>query len=232
MSGKLTHRQLLLKSASGPPPGGDPYFANVVSLLNFDDPDGLVFTDVKGNAWTPHGSVAMVGGEAVFSGGWLTSAALAALGIGLQPYTVEIICAMNTTGGNQCVFDSRKSTEQGVALYSQISSLGNYAGAADNAAIQVADPAVPGAGTYFYMAVARYPDMRMFMTINGGPNPGTVSDSRDYAHVPSYSIGDNYVAPSQPFFGRIKALRVTVGVVRYPIGILAFTPPTYPFPEF
>jgi hypothetical protein len=55
MSGLLAHRGLLL------PGSGDPYFANVVSLLHFDGADGSsTFTDQTGRSWTRTGTAQIV----------------------------------------------------------------------------------------------------------------------------------------------------------------------------
>lgn len=52
--GMILDPYTLFPAASG---GSDPYWANVVSLIHFDEPDGsTAITDEKGNVWTRGGS--------------------------------------------------------------------------------------------------------------------------------------------------------------------------------
>lgn len=94
--------------------GGDPYWANVVSLLHMDGANGsTTFTDQKGKTWTPNGNVQISTAQSVFGGSSaafdgvndsLSIASHADFGFGTGDWTVECFVRQTTTAA-QVIFD-------------------------------------------------------------------------------------------------------------------------------
>lgn len=78
-------------AAGGGGGGSDPYWASVLSVLNFETD----FTDEKGLVWTPTGNMSVSGGEAISDGaGDYLSTSSGALVLGSGDYTVELFITL------------------------------------------------------------------------------------------------------------------------------------------
>lgn len=122
----LSHQSLLMAASSG---GGDPYFANVSSLLHFDGPNGsTTFTDViSSHVWTPHNgsqistAVTLVAGQVgAFSGAsscYISTPYSAAYDFGTGDFTIEFTAMFSAIGTtNQIIVCRQLDSPVGIAL--------------------------------------------------------------------------------------------------------------------
>lgn len=219
----------MLSTASG----GDPFFANVVALLHFDDVSGGVFTDVTGKTWTPHGSVAINAtqpkwgiGAAQFSGGYIDTATDAGFGFGTGEYTIEG-WESNNSSGDRCMFDTRGGG-QGIGIYVSTTS-GNFSLANNSAIIASSVSAAPGVPFYGHWAVCKDNTAGITYGYINGVMVFFIADIRTLASSSNCVIGANFIN-TQLFSGFMDDMRVTKGVCRYPGGT-TFAVPTGPFPD-
>lgn len=211
------------------PPPTDPYYANVVSLLNFPGADGsTTFTDAKGKVWTPQGSAQIDtslgynAGQFPGSPSRLDSPTDADWAMGTGDFTVEAWIRPSNLSTDRNIFGVNVSGGLGFGTTSSALFCGPTAvsygvigstGLPLNTLVHVA--ACKASGT-----------MRVFVN---GVVDGSGADSYNYAQA-EVMLASNRVPPSAAtgyLEGWIRAFRLTKGVARYTAN---FTPPTAPFP--
>lgn len=218
----ISIQQGLLAAAASAP---DPYWANVVSLLNFTS--GL--TDAAGKTWTANGNAAVAGGVLVLDGvgDYLSTPYHADFDFGTGDYTVELWQRFD--GGkitSQFDFRGATATSPRPMIYngtgSPYTELRLYLGGADRITAGSGTQAV---ATAQHIALSRVSgNTRLFA---GGVQAGsTYADAFNYTNS-GVLIGRNTQTTNRDFDGDILGWRVTKGVGRYSG---TFTPPSVPFP--
>lgn len=203
-----------------PSGGGDPYWANVISLLHFDGADGSTnIVDECGKVWTKTGAVSLTTSRSAVGGSCLALAASpesridcthADFNFGTGDFTIEGFVSFQQN--NRAFFSFAGSdlvyTGDGVIYY--------YAG--DNAFVGNTSFA-----PFIHIAYVRQAGVPKIWVNGANPvsvgrtsafNPGTM-------RLGQFNSG-NVAAPY------IDEVRVTKGVCRY---TGPFTPPTAPFPN-
>lgn len=231
-----------LMAGSGWPSGGtDPYFANVVSLLNFQGTHGsTTFTDELGKTWTTHGDahIEVSGGEAygVFDGvtDKITTPDSADFAFGTGDFCMDAIITPNSvsTDVKHIMGQFGSSPNMAVMLYLFGDEAGMSAGSAATGAYDGTFDLSSSAnlfsvGVRAHVALAR--NGTLFTVYVDGVSVLTKTDSRSlYNSTKVFSIGANDHLSGQEYIGKIHAARVTKGVPRY---TTTFTPPTWPLPS-
>jgi hypothetical protein len=225
--------------------GTDPYFASVVSLLNFSGADGsTTFTDAKGVVWTPHGDAQIQGGQLTLdgSGDWLQAPASSSWDFGSGDFTVEailtitgnsplnndairegsIISCYPTGGGDDNTwFLNVLGTSLTTGTGSYFSK--KYGGARQSA---VSGAAVPGGSDVHYAASKVGNTVRHF--IAGVKVAEAVLSDTNVAGLWPLKIGAlGYTGYEDYINATFRATRITKGVGRYSAN---FSPPVAPFP--
>ena len=222
----------------------DPYWANVVSLLNFPGADGSTsIIDAKGKTWTAYGNAQIDTdyGQSLLldgSGDYATTLDHADFALGSSLFTIEgffresvggvirqIIGQHTTVGGQEanCSFlilsDNRKLTFQffmGGAYYT------------------VASASTHALDTIHHYAAMRDASNVFRLKLNGVQvasltQAGSINNSDRLLTIGAVMNGDLPNSGGYYFNGRIMPHRITTGVCRYP-GSDSFTPPSAPFP--
>jgi Concanavalin A-like lectin/glucanases superfamily len=217
--------------------GGDPYFANVSSLLLFSGPNGstTIVDEIPGNSWTAFNgaqldtSTSPFGGSSLYLDGtnnFIRSAASSNFGLGSGDWTIEVFYNEFAGGGNNTLFDNRSASDQGVACYPSASSVGGQFAYANNSSVLGGGYDIPS-GVWGHLVLCKQgTNVRGYWN---GVQRFVVSDGRTLASSAIMTIGDNYAAPSQPLSGWLGGFRITKGICRYPDGT-TFTPPAEQFP--
>ena len=209
--------------------------SSLSALLHFDGANGsTTFTDqVSSNIWTPTGAVISTaqskfgGSSAYFNGSsHLTGPASPLFGFGAGDYTFE--CWLYSTGGgsDQCLFDTRSASNQGIGIYVVLSSYSGSPGVANNNAVIAGGGSRVPLNTWTHYAVCRQAG-KVYGFV-GGVLRFTVTDARTYASVATPIIGFNNYTGTQGYTGYLDELRVLKGVALYTTD---FTPPSAPFPN-
>lgn len=206
-------------SAAG---GGDPYWANVLSLLHFDGADAsTTFTDETGRVWSSGNSPKITAAQGKFSQSLDVSAATnqslysSSLAIPVADFTVEFFTKTYADRGTayQCLFGYSN-----FGIFQRSSTLMIY----DSAMTTANGTVVPDLSAWHHIAWSRNSGTnRLF---HDGVLLGAYNSSRTYAG-PTYIASDNI---GEYFQGYIDEFRFTSGVGRYTSN---FTPPTAPFPN-
>lgn len=216
------------KPASG---GGDPYWANVVSLLHFDGADGsTTFTDQTGKTWAANGNAQIDAAQAKFGAASLlldgvdddtSHAGHADFGFGTGDFTWE--CFVRRANGTCVIFDNRTSGADTASITTFIDLSGNLC-FYRTATVTGSGATVP-ATTWTHVAWCRSSGtLRMFI---GGIMVSATSMTSDMGSSRPMRIGRDVVGNAD-YSGHIDEVRITKGVARY---AAAFTPPTAPFPD-
>lgn len=204
---------------------GDPYWANVASLMYFNGTNGsTTFTDeVSGVTWTSSGGAQISTAQSKFGGSSLligatgilhTAAAIAALG---AAYTIEgWVYVPNTAGGifveNGSAWPNYFIQGSGGTQYS------NGSGWIYSSGTTIA------ANTWTHIAISATDANHLYSFINGVlVGTGTTGSAAAY----NLYIGQNS-SGAQQCNGYIDCVRITAGIGRY---TASFTPPTAPFPN-
>lgn len=217
--------------------GGDPYWANVVSLLNFPGADGsTVFTDETGKIWTPYGnaqidtSLGYNAGLFDGAGDYIKTVDSSDLALGSGDFCVEGIAISPDVMSQQALIEKRSAGF----------SSGDWVVFLTNAGIQVysydADPSGTPilnwnsyltTNTIFHWAWTRDGStMRLF--IDGVQRATKTSSATIASSSTDLTIGMDVVSGGRFFLnGHVVASRITKGVARY---TSSFTPPAAPFP--
>lgn len=216
-----------LMAAGGGGGGSDPYWANVVSLLHFDD-SGDPWKDEKGIVWSANGAPALdvsnkkFGASSILlNGSSYLSAADAGFAFGTGDFTIE---AWWYDGGNanNGIFSNRlASTHAGTVGLAAISGSGYYVQNNDSATL--ASVGVP-VFSFGHVALSKISGVIRFF--NNGVLGGTYADTRNLTDA-TFFLGAYYSA-SFCLYGNIDEFRVTKGVGRY---LSNFTPPASAFPN-
>lgn len=222
--------------------GGDPYWADVISLLHFQGSNGgTTFTDqVSGNTWS------------VASSGFTTSTAQFKFGtssgnsngsgtlslpnntkfnFGTSDFTIEFWFYFTTVPASNSIetFTSSYVNSTGWNIQFRTDSPGNrlVLGQGDT---QLASASwTPTAGQWYFITIVSHSQNIMFF-VNGVQQGSTtaITTSLTTSGNPIFISGLNYSGYIQQFNGYIEEYRVTAGVARYTAN---FTPPTAPFPN-
>lgn len=230
---------------------GDPFFANVVSLLHFDGADAsTTFTDVKGKAWTASGNAQIDTAQSKFGGAaglfdsngdYVTTPSHADFSLGAGDFTIELwlriagtkpenmgIVVRDSIGGTRgWLFFTQASTD---AVPSAVSFTAWVGGTS----YLVADSAAITAGAWdHFSAVRDGGTLRLYkngVQVSSVAITGTIGEPAEPCVIGNlWGVGIQ-VAAATSLNGWVDDLRITKGVCRYPSGT-TFTPPTSAFPD-
>lgn len=215
---------------SGPPPPTDPYWANVVLLLNMEGVDGsTTFIDAKGHTMTASGDAqidtSLGFNAALFDGAGdrIVSASSADFGFGTGDLTAEFWVRQPT--GQQ---SGDRVLNVGAAAGTLSVGLQNgklFAGARNVSYGPIAAVAI-SPDTMTHVAACKHSGT--MYVYHAGVSQASASDSFDYGSASDIAIGSTSGGAST-LNGWIRVLRITKGIARYPSGT-TFTPPSAPFP--
>lgn len=237
-------RRAMMASGGSVPPGSDPYWANVVSLLHFDGADGsTTFTDEKGKVWTPHGTAKISTAEMLFggpmgyfdgTGSWIDTPDSTDFTIGSGDFTQEFFMKSpgNTTAYDQACGQRNVSGDNKAAWPATRNNLANtmlLSYTAGAGFVTTAGTAAVYNDSLHHIAVVRNgTSLRQY--VDGTLDASLVLPSGkvfDDLATP-FSIGRAGAYDGQYFKGYIGQFRLTKGVARYTAD---FTPPTAAFPN-
>jgi hypothetical protein len=209
----------------------DPYWPNVVLLLNMDGGDqSTQFIDRKGRAVTPYGGAKQVIAQKKFgvsSGifGSTTGLSVAGLSLGTSDFTIEAWFYRDTLGTTQFCLDTRNAdlTNTGFSFYVRSSNHITFGSGnpftATEGTISLSD------NQWHHVALTRSSGtVRGF--VNGQLDFTTTSTS-NFSNT-TWSIGHSYSPPVSEGTKYLDEVRITAGVARYTEN---FTPPDAPFPQ-
>ena len=219
--------------------GGDPYWANVVSLLNFDGADGsTTFTDEKGKTWTANGNAQIDTSQGYPAGqfdgnDFISTPSHADFDFGSGLYTVELWINPASVSGFQNLWRKSAGADwaplsialDGNKLRCRSSENGSSWRFDATGTISISTgvlthiAACRDAGGYFRMYCGGLNAMPGTALYTGSVVPNS-------AGVCIGALSD----ANAGYSGLVRAARVTKGVCRYPGGT-AFTPPSAPFPN-
>lgn len=222
--------------SSGPPPsGGDPYWSNVVSLLDAQGSDGGVSFPDQGisRIWTPtSGAITSTaqhkwGSSSIyFTGtGSLDAPSTSNVAFGTGDFCVDgWIRIQDSTTNDQRVFDIGSN---GISLFignSSTNTMGVYAPSVGIYSELYTNGPVLALDTWYFYSVYRLSGV--IRAAIDGVIWGNATDAKSYPaaalHYGKYGGGGHN------FKGYIGSARITEGAARY--GAVNFTPPSAPFP--
>lgn len=232
---------LRLRSSGGAAPT-DPHFANVISLLHFDND----WTDVTGKVWTPHGtsvgfdtSIKVFGAAAgAFAGGgsndYISTPDHADWDFGSGDFTVEGWFRRSSGGAFHtlfCQWDQNAGTKAPFLCYFDNTDHIQFLATTTNAAWDWfgVSSATYSSGVWYHVAICRdgssiYGYVDGVSVVTPGTLSGAVVNNAD-----NVTIGAT-ASVNSPLAGYPDDFRATKGVARYPGGT-TFTPPTAAFPD-
>jgi len=211
------------------PISGDPYAADVVSLLRFDEADGATaFADDLGRTWVgaSPGAIADAGSLLLDgSSGCYTTTDLSAFAFGTGDFTIEIWARVATLSPPSFYIDMRSYNLNGYFPCIYNDSAGSIFYLVNGVAEISTSSGVVTIDTTRHIAYCRSGSTgRLFVD---GVQVGSWSDSSNYVSSGDYVvIGGGNQSVSYPMDGRIYAERITTAA-RYTAD---FTPPTLPLP--
>lgn len=222
---------------------GDPFWANVVSLLNFDGTDGsTTFSDATGRTWTANGNAqidtSLGYNTGLFDGGgdnvttpyvtadfdwWTTDFTIEAwiyiVSAGAWSYNPGIDvpamvgCASTSSVTNYWSFGPLGDGTVRFYYYNGSPQTVTNSTAVSTGALQHIAMSKTSSGIY----IASHGTVSGPTAVSGTPQSSTSGVSMTLGQINNTSIN-----------GHVRALRVTKGVARYTSN---FTPPTAPFPD-
>ncbi len=233
MSGR-GHQGLLLGSDAG-----DPYWANVVSLLSC----GGSLTDAKGKVWTAAGTAGAaaivtdantpLGYSCYLNGGWLTTPSSTDFDFGNGDFTIEMFLRHVSHDAFGEFFIRRASTSLVAPFALLFSNTANTVTAAlsTDGTNWKATPASTNTmgSTRVHIALVRH-GAAITVYVGGtswATDASSLGTSALMASTQPLSIGANGDG-TQKINGYVDQFRVTKGVARY---ISNFSPPVVPFPN-
>jgi hypothetical protein len=216
------------------PAGGDPYFANVISLLHFDNN----FTDVKGKVWTQH-DPGISFGAAKFGAAsvnfdtfeYLDSPNSTDWDFGTGDFTIEMWLYPTTIGGsNRSIIGKESGGNTAFFLYMDTTGrpIFTWRNSADQTRLAyTAAGVVMTVNNYHHVAVVRNgAELAVYLNGTKGAIVANVSTESQKVYTAPTFIG--YGSGVNAFNGYIDDLRVTKGVARYTTN---FTIPAEVFPD-
>lgn len=227
--------------------GGDPYWANVVSLLHFDGTDGsTTFTDETGRTWTGAGTAQLDTAQSKFgpssllltpSTDYISTADSDDFHFADGDFTIECFYRpdvdLSTTNGVHTIIAQWGNTNRGFAmwLYDNGATVGmqfSYSTTgADSTNVVLAPVSVP-VDTWTHLSVCRDgANLRAFVAGTQVGATHNIGAASLYNSGRQISIGNTEDA-DYPGRGWYDEMRVTKGVARYTSN---FTPPTEAFPN-
>lgn len=216
---------------AGSAPGGDPHWANVVSLAHFDSD----FVDAKDAVvWTKTGSVVIQSDAAAFGGAgaynpgnstWLERAIPA---LGTQDFTLEFRVKPTTlTQVTKRLLDLRTAGVTGTGLTLSLSSAGTLSLAVNGAT--TSSSTVGGLTAMTALCVERSGDIFTVYVDGVSVLSTTATGALPYTTLRMMnSIANSAQWTTQGTQGVLDELRLTVGVARYQGN---YTPATSAFPN-
>lgn len=225
---------------------GDPYWANVVSLLHFDGADGsTTFSDETGRTWTANGDAQIDtahskfgGASGLFDGGADYVTASIANAIGTGDFTVETwirVASLAADGEIFCISNPTFDTSQ-FNLVFEVKTSGaiRFSVQDGSGGVQLditTASALISTGTWYHIACTMNGTTGKVWIDGVEKQSGTVSGTRVNGKS---NCRFGYLSPdfggtvTRYFNGHIDDFRLTKGVARYTAN---FTPPTAPFPD-
>lgn len=225
-------------SAGGGGGGGDdPYWASVVSLLNFPGTDGsTAIVDAKGKTWTAYGD-AQIDTSLGYNtcqfdgaGDYIETPHSADFVFGTGDFTIEGIDIINAFGADpQALWEKRSTgfTTGDLIVYSMPDGGFNIYAYDYSIGALFSNSGLATAGVPFHWAWTRSGTTMRFWFNGALISSVTTSASLVSASTPVTIGKDNAGGGRFWVNGRCRARRVTKGVCRY---TAAFTPPAAPFP--
>lgn len=214
---------------------GDPYWANVVSLLHFDGTDGsTTFTDVAGGyAWTGTGNAQIDTADSKFGGasllldgtGDFAESPNTADHSADADYTIECFIKSNSPSSTKLIATKRGAS---IAAEFQFLTLGNkvYLDVfCSGGTLSIQGTTTVGSGWRHVAATRSGATWRIFLDGNleaSGTQSGSYLTNSEGMVIGRSSFG------SWDWDGWIDEFRITKGVARYTAN---FTPPSAPFPD-
>jgi len=213
---------------SAPPQATDPYYSDVVLLLQ----DSLTDESPQGQTLTVAGNTAVSTVESKFgssisfdgSGDWITAAPDSSLVFGVSPFTVEFFMYWDgTVTGTPWMGVVGAHDGYGVdryGIFMNANGITHY--------IQTQFPAVSAVPANQWVHIASTRDSsgvcRFFID---GVLKSTVTDTGNLTATHGFRVGNDFNLNRPPFSGYLDEIRVTKGVARY---TSTFSPPTTAFP--
>lgn len=234
----MLRRVMMAQAASG---GGDPYWANVVSLLNFPGADGsTTFTDEKGKSWTAYGnaqidtSLGYNAGLFDGSGDYIQCADHADFEFGAGDFCIEQVVRMTAVAGDIHGLWQKRGTgfsAGDLIVFVSNGELWVYCydvDSASNIILKTTGGPITD-GLTFHWALYRS-GTTFRLALNGSIVASTTSSATLTDSAAPVTVGMDNVSGGRFWLnGRILSSRVTKGATRY--GGSTFTPPTAPFPD-
>lgn len=246
----LLRRALMAGGVSTPVAEVDPYYANVVSLLNFVGANNSpVFTDQKGKPWTRYGdakidtSAGFNAGRFDGTGDYIDTPSHADFAFGSGDFTLEVIVQFvgyaNLNGGyyteqllskDTAIASGRSFGMSVVGTATTIDSL-NFIIFTNNTTYVIATGAFSFAlDTTYHLEVTRSGNtLRLYVDgvqVGTATYTGSVQVTSSVVRTGALMYDATFKYESNT---RILAQRITKGVSRHPAGA-TFTPPTAPLP--
>lgn len=218
-----------------PVAGGDPFWANVVSLLHLDGTNGsTTITDETGRAWTAQGNASISTAQARFNqslaldgtGDYIQSADSADFDFGSGDFTIECFARRSVSAdqiimGQWGVTVANRSWLMYVSAGNTLTFAGHTTGGFSHT-----DGQLTSTGVWYHVMACRSGGT-LYLGVNGIVASTAVSGALQNSPSP-VQIGI-YDGATLPFNGFIDEVRITKGVARYTAN---FTPPSAPFPNF
>lgn len=218
------------KKSSG---GGDPYWANVVSLIHGSGTDGsITITDSAGlTTWTANGGAEISSGQAKFgttslylsTNGYVFANTMSAVDLVNNDFTIEAFIYLPASTGNQTFYLS-SSAPNNMILRAMVSNSTLYLQYNQNATS--CSGGTVTAGAWHFIAFVRSGTTCTIFLDGVQTASGTVGTLGASAY--RIGLGYNIQNNSWWFNGYVAEYRVTKGIARYTSN---FTPPTSPFPN-
>jgi hypothetical protein len=216
-------QQMML--AQGPTGPTDPFWANVVSLINCTDADGTTFTDAKGKTWTAQGGAQVVSNWFVGDGAgdYLSNTGSTDFDFGTGDFTAETF--LQTSVKDDVIFDFRHPGSNGIVMYSKVTT--GYPGVFTNAgaSIEVLGATDLSNNVVRHVAFSRVSGV-MYVCVDGAVSGSGAMANNVNSFTGRYFIGAASNG-TQAWQGKLRGMRVTKGVGRYSG---AYTVPTWPLP--
>lgn len=217
--------------------GGDPYWANVVSCLNFIGSDGATSTtDDKGIAWSFFGNAQIDTAQSANgtssllldgNGDYLSTPDASSLRSDIDPMTMEIFIKPANTSKLQVPVCKRGTSTVEFGLYVQVGgaiSLNVYR--SGGAVVSITSAGTVNTTQFHHVAIVRNGAV-WYLFLNGVLEGSATQSNTPQVSTTDLTIGREPFNTGRDFNGWIGGWRRTNGVARWTTG---FTPPAAPFP--